>query len=431
MASSTPAPMTRPAGAGASLLLVRVEPPASGASSLEQQLGVLRARPVDPRTLEDVPGFTPLELGHHYRASLSPDGRRLALVVWPISGGGSGGGGVLHLVDPVAWTDRATEVRIDENLNWLEWSADGTRLYWMHQVGNELNGIFAADLATLTVREIARLPAGFQPYETRLAGSRIAVLGATNARNLAKDGAAIVFVDSASGRITSQLRISGMRLGQFAVEEAGLYPYRMILPGTVWDLARGRLVLVDGEREMIRVVDLARETESGPLAIAPLMASKGPPGGAKMVSTTRKAAALSPDGRWLYVSGLREDVPASDPGHVRLNPIALQRIDLASRRETARIEAGARALWLTADATHVLAVGEDVTLHDASDLRELARLMAQRGSATRMVERGGAVYVAFGSFSGGSTIRALNLATGTVLAGREVDRHVADLIDLP
>lgn len=422
--------MTRPADAIASLLLVRVEPPASGASSLEEQLGVLRARPIDPRTLLDVPGFTPLELGHHYRASLSPDGRRLALVVWPVAGGGSGDGGVLHLVDPIAWTDRATEVHIDENLNWMEWSADGTRLYWMHQVGTELNAIFAADVTTLSVREIARLPAGFQPYSTHLTGSRIAVLGATNERNLARDDAAIVFVDSASGRITSRLRISGMRLGQFAVDEAGLYPYRMILPGTVWDLDRGRLILVDGEREVIRVVDLADETESGPLEIASLTTSKGPAGGAKVVSTTRKAAALSHDGRWLYVSGLREDVPANDPERVRLVPIALQRIDLSSLRETARVEGGARAIWVTADGKQVLAAGDDLTLLDASDLRDLGRLNGQRGAAIGMVERSGVAYLAHGSFSGGSTIRAFDLASRTVLAGRDVDRHVADLISL-
>lgn len=77
-----------------------------------------------------------------------------------------------------------------------------------------------------------------------------------------------MFVDTASGRITSRLRIAGLRLGQFAVDEPGLNPYRMILPGAVWDLVRGRLV-VDAERDVLPIVDLVHATESGPLAIAP------------------------------------------------------------------------------------------------------------------------------------------------------------------
>src|SRR3990170_2512481 len=92
--AATQAPMVRPAGTAASLLAVRVEDPDPGASLTQQQLGILRARPVDPTTLEDIPGFTPLELGHHYRALLSPDGRTLATIVWP--SGSTHTGGVLH-----------------------------------------------------------------------------------------------------------------------------------------------------------------------------------------------------------------------------------------------------------------------------------------------------------------------------------------------
>jgi hypothetical protein len=418
--AATTAPMAKPEGAVASLLLVRVE---------EQGIGVLRARPIDPGTLADIPGFTPLDLGHHYRAALSPDARTLAAFVWPPAGGGSGGGGVLHLVDSFAWTDRVTDVQINENLQWLAWSADGTQLYWLHAVGAELYAIFVADVATLTVRELARLPVGFQPYETRLAAARIAVLGAINERNLAKDDAAVVFVDTTSGRMASQLHLAGMRIGQFAVTEAGLYPYRMILPGVAWDLARGRLVLADAERDVIRIVDLLHETETGELAIRSRASSKGPPGGAKMVSTTRKVATLSADGRWLYVNGLREDVSANDPEHVTLVPIAMQRVDLSNMSEAARVAGGANLLLLSSDQSRLLFAGEEgSTLLDASDLREIARLNGPR--ETGLIERQGVAYLARWSFPGTATLRALDFRTGRILATRDVDRQVADLIAL-
>lgn len=417
--SITQVPMTKPSAAIASLLFVRVE---------ELGLGVLRARPIDPGTLADLPGFTPLDLGHHYRSALSPDGRTLAAVVWPPSGGGSGAGGILHLVDPIAWTDRATSVQIDENLEWLEWSADGTRLYWLRSVGLELNAIFVTDIATLTVRDLARLPAGFQPYETHLAGSRIAVLGAMNQQYLAQEDAAVVFVDPASGRTTSQLRLAGMRLGQFAVSEAGLNPYRMILPGTAWDLARGRLILVDAERDVVRIVDLSHETESGELAIHTRASSKGPPGGAKIVSTTRKVATVSPDGRWLYVSGLREDVPANDPGQVTLVPIAVQRVDLSAMTETARVAGGAHLLLLSSDGTRLLLSEEDSRLLDTTDLHEIARIGGSR--ETGVMERQGVAYLTRWSYPGNATLRAVDFRTGMVLASRDVDRQVADLIAL-
>ncbi|MDQ6855374.1 MAG: lactonase family protein [Actinomycetota bacterium] len=410
--------MAKPSGASASLLLVRVE---------GLGLGALFARPIDPATLADIPGFTPLYLGHHYRSALSPDGRTLAAFVWPPSGGGSGTGGVLHLVDPLAWTDRVTDVQINQNLDWFGWSADGKQLYWLRSVDTDLQAIFAADIATLTVRELARLPAGFQPYETRVAGSRIAVLAAPNDGSLAKDDAAVVFIDSASGRISSQLHLSGMRLGQFAVSESGLYPYRMIVPGAAWDLARSRLVLVDAERDVVRIVDLLHETETGELAIHTRSSSKGPPGGAKLVSTTRKVATISPDGRWLYVSGLREDVLASDPGQVTLVPIAVQRVDLSTMGETARVAGGARLLLLSSDGSRLLSSGEESALLDATDLHELARVTGP--PETGVTERQGVAYLTRWSYPGSATLRALDFRTGMILAARDVNQ-VADLIAL-
>ena len=420
-------PMVRPTGTTASLLLVRVEDPGPDGSLDQQKLGVLRGRPVDPRTLEDIPGFTPLELGHHYRTALSPDGRTLATMVWP--SGSTNAGGVLHLVDPISWNDRLTEVRIEQTATWLEWSADGTRLFWMQHIGRlganlTQYAIFSTDVARPAAREVVVLPAGFEPYDTRLLGSRIVLLGAMNERSLAQEDAAIAFVDLAAGKVSSMLRLDGFRLGQFEVSEPGLYPYRMILPGVAWDLARDRLVVVDAERDLIRIIDLARGTDSGPLAVRTRAAAKGP-GGAKMVSMTRKDAILSEDGRWLYVSGLREDVAAAG-GDAHVTPLALQRIDLTNVSETARVEGG-QGLGLSADGTRLVIPGEALRVLDSSDLRELARVDMFPGTALAG-QRDGVIYVAHASYPGPSTLRSIDLTAGDILATRAVARGVAQLI---
>jgi hypothetical protein len=419
--------MVRPADGVASLLLVRVEDPGPNGSLIQHELGVLRARPIDPTTLQDIPGFTPLELGHHYRALLSPDRRSLATIVWP--SGQSNAGGVLHFVDPVAWTDRTTGVQIDESTMWLEWSKDGTHLFWMRYLGDPTHtqyALFSTDTTARSAREVMRLPAGFQPYEARLLGPRLAVVGATDQHGLTTGDASVVFVDVSTGLVSSVLPLAGLRLGQFNVSEPDLYPFRMISPALAWDLPRGRLIVVDAERDVMRVVDLSSATEIGPLAIRTAQAAKGP-GTAKMASTTRKVAALSADGRWLYVSGMREDVSGQGPD-AHLTLIALQRIDMTDRSETAR-GGGGKGLLLSPDGSRVVLFGETVTVVDGSGLRRISQIEA---AATAVVagERANVAYLAQITYPGASTIRVVDLASGRIDATREMARHVADLISL-
>ena len=56
----------------------------------------LRARPIDPLKLTDLPGYEPISLGHHYQAAVDPRGRLIAAILWP--GGSSNSGAKLHLI---------------------------------------------------------------------------------------------------------------------------------------------------------------------------------------------------------------------------------------------------------------------------------------------------------------------------------------------
>ncbi len=43
----------------------------------------LQARPVNPTTLDNLPGFAPINFGHHYTYVVSPDRKTLAVITWP------------------------------------------------------------------------------------------------------------------------------------------------------------------------------------------------------------------------------------------------------------------------------------------------------------------------------------------------------------
>src|SRR5258705_154290 len=87
----------------------------------------LQARPVDPATIVDLPGYAPIDFGHHYTYAVSPDRKVLAVITWP---GDSNAGGSLRLIDLNTWTDTPADLRIEDYVGDLTFGADGRTLYW-------------------------------------------------------------------------------------------------------------------------------------------------------------------------------------------------------------------------------------------------------------------------------------------------------------
>lgn len=431
--------MSAPDGGVVALLLTRVE--GTG-------IGTVRARPIDPKTLVDVEGFTPIELLHHYRAALGPDGRTLAVFAWP--SGSSNIGGELRLIDSRMWTDVDTGVRLGDIAVWLGWTADAKQLVWIRPIGAGDDYLVSAyDVGSGSVRDVARLPPGFQPADARLLDSQLVVVGARNVRNVAMEHAAVAFVDLGGARATSLLSLPGLRLGQFKDDAPGAYPNRMIEPALVWDQVRGRLLLVDAEADILRIVDLVKGTESGPLRVRRSAAASAGGRAAKMVSATSKVAVLSGDGRWLYVTGIRSDLSAWG-GSEQVTPLFLQRIDVAALTEVARVEIGSEKVWLSPDGERVILVtsgyeqvasgpatrvGQELHLLDARTLREITSLPVEGETVVLATgEAGRVAYVAsrkpFVDGSSSSRLRSLDVQSGSWLASRDVDRHLAELLDL-
>ena len=283
----------------------------------------LRARAVDPATLAVLPDRPQIDLGHNYIDAISPDGRTMAAIVWPVASGGRGTGGQIHLIDLATLDDTPTTVQVDENIGDLLFSADGRGLYYLvpgsrdqdHGVPRD-NILYRFDLATQSSRAVVVLPSAiFVSWDTMklLPDGRLAVWGIpTDANNLAEDAPHLFILDPDAGRVAVDLRLEGVHAGQFRTTEG---TYESIIPALAWDLPRDRLYIAHADDDRITAIDLrkgvvVREEVIHPQAsladrllgwFALEVAAKDNP------STTRTAQ-LSPDGTRLYIFGSRTEI---------------------------------------------------------------------------------------------------------------------------
>jgi hypothetical protein len=333
----------------------------------------LQARPVDPTTLANLPDYAAIDFGHHYTYAISPNRKILAVITWPSDLNGSG---KLHLIDLDTWTDTPEDLRIDNYVSDLTFSADGKKLYWtMPTVRDPARGIlrdyqlYRYDLASRQLSAAAQLPSSFFPWSQRLSLGNVAIFGVpTSADGLTEDMPRVVIVDSARNRIMSDTRLDAVKAGQFHEQIMNATPstgeeawqYVSYSPGLAWDLDRNVLYIVNPDDDRITAVDLlkgsvvkqAQIRARQPLLewmsdlLVPAAKAKGGPWlGARVM--------LSRDGERLYV--LREKTEMGLPEPVDLRVIATNRM-----REIAHINGLLTDFSLTPDGKSLLVVKAEV-----------------------------------------------------------------------
>ena len=78
--------------------------------------------------LADLPGFEPIDFGHHYTYTMSADRETLVVITWP--SGSNNADGQLHLIDLQTWSDRVVYQPVDDSVADLNFNPDGKRLFW-------------------------------------------------------------------------------------------------------------------------------------------------------------------------------------------------------------------------------------------------------------------------------------------------------------
>lgn len=330
----------------------------------ETQRFELSVSPIDPETLEPIPGLNPVAIGHHYVAGTRPDGRALAVIGWPSD---ASAGGQLQLIDLEPWTVRSTGSTVDANVVALAFAPDGNDLYWPL---SPTTPPFVSELVLATGAsgaEVGRvsLPPALVPWDFRpTQRGRIAVFAVgTDGSWLNNEPPRVLLIDPATRDLVADVQLEDVIAGQRGSQATG---FESSGPGLAWDVARSLLYVIDASDDRLTVVDLDRgevvaatELESAQSPIDALGAWLVPTAYAKLVPGTDRTAVLDPDGRRLYVATLRRT--QSDNSR-KFDEVALGGfvVDTDTLRIVGRIDQPVSELALSPDGARLLATGTDV-----------------------------------------------------------------------
>jgi DNA-binding beta-propeller fold protein YncE len=272
-----------------------------------------------------------------------------------------------------------------------------------------------------------------------IAGDRLAIVGSTIGELSPSRDAEVYVVDLTQKRLAATLRLSGIRAGQ--VREIGTPPedIRNVVPGIAWDLPRGRLYVVDADDGRVAVVDVATGTLRGPVQVPPrsslldrFLALISSPAAAKAQAFTESRAVVSPDGRRLYVSGIRSDFPGGSAAQI--TPLGLQVIDTEDLTQLARIDTTSTELAISPDGRRLLAItnryeptgwtGYELRIIDAPDLTQKASVPLEgRGQSLAFAPSGDAVYVTAHIDLDSTVLRRLTLSDPRIQQIRKIDGY--------
>jgi len=358
----------------------------------------LQARPVSPTTLANLASYAPINFGHNYTYAVSPDRKMLAVITRP--SGSDNAGGTLHLIDLETWTDTPADLRIDNYVDALTFSADGKALFWTtpimydpsHGMPRDYQ-LYRYDLDSRQLFAIAQLPSSFIPWSQRLSSGNVAIFGTpTDHDNLAEDVPHLLIIDPTENRIVADVRLDGVKAGQFREQamsatssaQEGSWEYVSYSPGLAWDLDHSVLYVVHADDNKVTLVDLVngtliKQTQSRPPhslldwisnSLATAAEAKGGPWLEARVS-------LSRDGKRLYVFSQKNEMGLLEASNMRV-------IATDAMREIGHLDELLTDFTLTPDDKSLLVVkGEidksygfdvlvnrDVYVLDAATLRE-------------------------------------------------------------
>ena len=95
-----------------------------------------QVRPVDPVSLEALPGYEPIDFSRRYDHVVSPDGQMLAAMLHPDDSPGNPGW-QLRVIDLGSWTDKVIDLDVNQRSKGLVFSPDGKAIYWAQPTGQD------------------------------------------------------------------------------------------------------------------------------------------------------------------------------------------------------------------------------------------------------------------------------------------------------
>lgn len=317
---------------------------------------------VDPATLEPLPHLGPLTTGDWISGHVSSNGEWLALHVW---------------LDTEPETDLVQV--IDTGSGQIVSETSG-RLADVIGVGDDGSVYQLSHLPSSGLR-LRRLAAGDTGYETVfdqwpseflvlgshtfLDSRRVAWLGSVGG-DFEERVAAILVADLKTGTATTHL-LDGVTVGEVGVTDLADWTVsETVTPAVAWDVARGRALVVHGDRDMVTVLDLETgEQEDHPWAetvswLDRLMTWLVPPVQAKGPSSygVSRSAIVDPTGERLYVgSAVAELVTEEENWFIEEVPAGVVVIDTRSWEIVDQLQVPVSEVALSPDGEFLVATG--------------------------------------------------------------------------
>jgi hypothetical protein len=315
--------------------------------------------PVDPASGQALPYFKPIPVGKAYNYAFSARADRLAFVAE---------GGQLTLVDLTTWEYEALNLPLPRPAYQVTYSPDGERLAVAG--GNRTSSLALIDIGQGTL--IAESSLDFLVYQMKFTGdgSGLMVYGSEiqkrfTVNEMSPDPPWVALMDGSDLSIRWMEALQGVQHGIIptgSAQEAGeLDPVEdlhhsgqaiYLLPGLAFAPHRDSLYVAHAGDAMLTVVDFsARQVATHEIHdriswIERLMSIGAGRARAKVAAGTTLRAAISPDGRSLYVVGQTSSIAEQTGNEIQVQHTALglQVIDTAD---------GSRRGWYPSDATEL------------------------------------------------------------------------------
>ena len=326
---------------------------------------------LDAATGAELDWWEPINTGHAGSGIPSPDGRSVAFI-----------GSYDFILDP------ATGGRVDLRgkagvLALPVWAADGQTFYGTYERhepwstpakgGHQVLGteFWAVDAATGEARQVVEAPFQVQALRVAASGGVLYALAFRSEQCCGIDIEGepfVVAIDVETGEVSDEIPVPGVVVGQ-RFEERGAEGAKMNMlrtPGVALAPDASRLYIAHADDDRVTMVDLERMevvASAAPQSKKSLMGRLGSWVSGLFVSEAKakggayfvKEAAVSPDGRWLYITGSGAEICETDQYFpcVEWAPMGLRIIDTGSMEVVAEFE-GIGHMLLTPDGERIV-----------------------------------------------------------------------------
>jgi WD40 repeat protein len=343
--------------------------------------------PLDPESGEPLKGYEPIELGQAIVHAFSPDMDTLAVVGFVSSEHPAGGS--LHLINLKTWVDRVQELQLDGYVNTIAFSPDGKQLAVAY--GNAESQLLILEVSKPYKKSKEAVRQGsldFLVYKMdfNADGSGLMVYG-TQIKNrytvneTSPDPAIVNLLDSNDLSLRWQAKLPGVRHGVVSKDDRGddttdlHQPGQAVylFPGLVFAPDRDALYVIHPDEDKLTTVDFDAqkvrtvEIKSKLSFFERLLSLTAGVAHAKIAEGTSKQAAVSPDGRFVFVVGQRTDLVEDNNGNWQMIefPLGLQVVDTRDGSRIVHIDTEANEVSISPDGHYLYLRGWGDSQNDA------------------------------------------------------------------